>query len=128
MITNSLYSNLTSENFYEAIKVVYTAMINEMPEADFMGSASIAEGTYEGSSMFDKRGNVFKTEEFEGFDHGVCPECGDTVVYSFEYDPEKTYICPECGEECDPEEMFWGAVPRIEKATYEIINGELIEK
>ena len=54
--------------------------------------------------------------------NGICPECGVTVVYYDEYDPNAIYRCPECGEVLDHYEMFEGYLPKIHKETVVLLK------
>ena len=114
------------DNFDDAIATIYTAVAKELPEVEFKGFSGYAWGSCEAGHCFDKSGNILKVETilYEGC--GFCPECGEEVVHVDDYDPAKTYYCPDCGEQMDNEELF----SLYEKAsyTYEIINGELVEK
>lgn len=123
MITNDISFDVSQENFDEAISTIYKAIIKELPDVVFQGNAWTGAGTCDMTHNFDKTDNTLKVETTYADGEGICPECDTEVVDIDSYVAGKTYICPECGE--DITDCF-----TFEKAnyTYEIINGELVEK
>lgn len=112
--------------FNEAIKVIYSAVVKELPEVMFKGYSGFLCGTEDNGHSFERKGNNLEVFilAYEGC--GSCPECGEEVVHIDDFDPEETYYCPDCGEEIPSDELYY--IIEKEEITYEIINGELIRK
>lgn len=126
LIKENTSCSFTADNFDEAISTIYKAIIRELPDVVFKGLSGYTWGTYEAGHCFEKKDNFLMLETF-GYDgDGTCPECGEEVVDVDNFDPNKTYICPECGEEISASDLFDGFYN--EEKTFEIVNGELIEK
>lgn len=116
----------SADSFDEAISTIYKAIIKELPTVVFKGCSGYCWGTYEAVHCFDKDNNTLRVEKM-GYDgDGSCSECGEEIVDVDNFDPTKTYICPECGEEI-PASYLFGDFYKEDK-TYEIIDGELVEK
>ncbi len=126
MIAESTTATFLGENFDDAIRTIYEAIIKELPDVVFKGFSGIVWGTLEAGHCFEKAANTLTVGKIKYEGGGYCPECGESVVHVEDYDPTKTYICPECGEVIANEELF--SYFEKEDSTYEIIDGELIEK
>lgn len=123
MITNEMSFDVSQDDFDEAISTIYKAIIKELPDVVFQGNAWNVAGTCDMTHNFDKTDGTLKVETTYADGEGICNECDTEVVDIDSYVAGKTYICPECGEDITNNFTF-------EKAeyTYEIINGELVEK
>ena len=126
MIEDNTCMTYLGDNFHDAISTIYQAIVRELPEVVFKGFSGYTDCTYEAGHCFEKKDNILIVGKIGYEGAGYCPECGETVVHVDDFDPTKTYICPECGEIIPNEELF--SQFEKEELTYEIVDGELIEK
>ncbi len=111
---------LSSDDFMKVAATVVKAIAASLKTANFtfdcVSSDSYAESCVEG--CFENGLLTINTTYFpDGYSEFLaCPECGEDVVRTEDYDPSKTYICPDCGEEVD----LSNEAPVITKETFEI--------
>ena len=111
---------LSSDDFMNVAATVVKAIAASLKTANFtfdcVSSDSYTESWVEG--CFENGLLTINTTYFpSGYSEFLgCPECGEDVVRTEDYDPSKTYICPDCGEEVD----LSNEAPVITKETFEI--------
>lgn len=126
MIEENSCMTFLGDNFHEAIRTIYEAIVKELPEIVFRGFSGYTWGTFEAGHCFEKKGNTLVVGKIGYEGSGYCPECDEEIVSVDDYNPAETYYCPECGEEIPNDELF--SYFEKEDIIYEITDGKLIEK
>ena len=99
MITNDVSFDVTQERFDEAISTIYKAIIKELPDVLFQGTAWNGAGTCDMTHSFDKRYNTLMIETTYADGEGICNEC-DTEVVDIEAHLTERSCCRSTSKTC----------------------------